>query len=348
MSLILSRPVPPPVEPRVLGVPFVSEQVALSAVEPAVAYLTAPLLSLRGPEVATATSEALVSLLLPLTTRTQASSSAVIFTDAIGQVCIRLQPLGQPFVVWPLAVGLFTPENAPRPYIRQGTTADISSSYAIQASRTRLLVRSLVLQSAMDLMALAKTDRSSQESSSSSALSPSKRRKPLTIAVPSADVDMTLVEIIRTAVPIDVSSGADLSSPFAAFPPHLAAAAAAARDPGSRFSMTSSVSEDSSTSATPTNFTLSTASTPSLTTSSSSSSTSSTDEEWDIGSTGLPESSGVMVLEPILFSPLYLGDFASFGAPAEGSPTKQKEEVQHHGRSSWWSLGSIRGMSQGC
>jgi hypothetical protein len=341
MSLILSRPLPPPVEPRVVGVPFVSEQVALSAVKPAVAYLTAPLLSLRGPEVATAASEALVSLLLPLTTRTQASSSAVIFTDAIGQVCIRLQPLEQPFVVWPLAVGLFTPENAPRPYIRQATTAEISSSYAIQASRTRLLVRSLVLQSAMDLMALAKTDRSSQESSSSS---PSKRRKPLTIAVPSADVDMTLVEIIRTAVPIDVSSGADLSSPSAAFPPHLAAAAAAARDPGSRFSMTSSVSEGPSGSATPTNFTLSTASTPSLTTTSSSSSTSSTDEEWDIGSTGLSESSGVMVLEPILFSPLYLGDFASFGVSTEGAPTKQKEEVQHHGRSSWWSLGSIRGM----
>jgi hypothetical protein len=329
----------------VLGVPFVSEQVALSAVEPAVAYLTAPLLSLHGPDVAAAVSATLVSLLLPFSGGSR-RSPAVVFTDTIGQVCVRLRPADSPLVVWPLAVGLVTPKDAPKPCLCAGTKVEVSSSYAVQASRTRLLVRSLVLQSAMDLMALAKAT----SVASPLASTPSKRRKPgpLTIAVPAAgvdDEDMTLVEIIRTAVPVEVSTF-DLDSPSAAFPPHLAAVAAGV---GSRFSMASTVSveSESSPSSTPTAsstphaVTTPTASTPSLTDTSSSASD---HDEWDLSSSAASEASAIMVLEPILFSPLYLGDFASLDGAADASPAERKPEARPQERLSWWSGRSARGV----
>jgi hypothetical protein len=328
----------------------VSEQVALSAVEPAVAYLTAPLLSLHGPDVAAAVSATLVSLLLPFSGGSR-RSPAVVFTDTIGQVCVRLRPADSPLVVWPLAVGLVTPKDAPKPCLCAGTKVEVSSSYAVQASRTRLLVRSLVLQSAMDLMALAKAT----SAASLLASTPSKRRKPgpLTIAVPAAgadDEDMTLVEIIRTAVPVEVSTF-DLDSPSAAFPPHLAAVAAGL---GSRFSMASTVSveSESSPSSTPTaSSTPHAASTPSASTPSAStpsltatSSSASDHDEWDLGSSASSEASAIMVLEPILFSPLYLGDFASLDGAADASSAERKPEARPQERLSWWSGRSARGV----
>jgi hypothetical protein len=317
-------------------------------VEPAVAYLTRPLLSIHGSEITGLVSEALVSLLLPLSTRAAARKSpfAVIFTDALGQVCIRLQPLAGPLVVWPVIVGRVRREDAPQPSLQRHSMSIVSSGpeFIQQISRTRLLVRSLVLQSAMDLMALAKTSEAEAASHvpSSHIPSPPKRKKPLTIEVP--ELSMTPVEIIRTAIPVCLPS-ANAIAPSADMLSHFTIVAGAPRTsaPSSPLlsssillphtpTLPSSTMSPSSTASPLTPTFSSTIMTPTPTDATSCLTTPGITDKMDVSTLRVPEAPCPWMLEPILFSPLYLGDFSSLASKQEPS---RPVTTQNTGGTTW-------------
>jgi hypothetical protein len=204
-----------------------SERLALSVVEPAVVFLIEPLQSKHGADTIAVISRALTTLLLPFSADGTASS-AESYIDDMGQLCVRLAPDAPPFVIWPVPHGgdaplpasfpLIVPPPAPGAEWRAARRAAL-----LQTTRTRLLVRSLVLQAATDLAAMAER------------AGPARRPK-LALAIPAGTTPM---DIIRTAVPLELPRrGSDWSVDL----PHSGAASDASSDaPPSLFADSASV-----------------------------------------------------------------------------------------------------------
>jgi hypothetical protein len=184
-----------------------SQRLALSAVEPAVALLSQPLEAIHGQMIMEAASRALTMLLLPTYT-SDAATAGDVYIDDIGQLCVLLTRNACPLVIWPIARGMTATDMpqptslpVPAPMLAPGPAWRTERHARMQqATRTRLLVRSLVLQAAVDLDTAA-------------ACAPAKGARPkLALKIPEGT---SAAEIIRTAVPFELprrASGSSLAS----------------------------------------------------------------------------------------------------------------------------------------
>jgi hypothetical protein len=148
---------------------FCNQALSLPAVEPAMAYLTRPLEPAYGPSTTKALERALSAVLLPYHTSSTKDEGQrpELLMDDLGRMCVSLDGRGPPYVVWPSSEA---PDVMSEHSLRAIRGKQVSVKMQ-EAARARLLLRSLVLQTASDLAKADSKDSSSHRTSSASTLS---------------------------------------------------------------------------------------------------------------------------------------------------------------------------------